>query len=140
MKVFLALVLCACLAPLPFARADQECPNVKASQVAAHVQGADDSNQCSIGISIFGFEISVRFGACPLNQTITPAHQACNGAASPGNMCVLTGNLDVQLLKCECNFFGGSVIGLHLPGCDCQEAGTAGTVEDFKTASCYPEA
>lgn len=138
MKTLLALIALAGLVHLPTARAAQDCPDTCATQVQAKVEAGDENNQCFIGITIFGLEIGISVGHCPLMQVAYPAHQSCQGQYNEGTACAASGDLEVRLLKCECNLLGGRTLGIGLPGCDCKDSGNSGTVEDAKTTNCVP--
>jgi hypothetical protein len=138
MKSLLALAVLVASVHLPCVRAQHVCPDTSATQVAGKVEGGAETNQCFIGITLFGIEIGISLGNCPLHQLVYPAHQVCAGQHSPGTACMPAADLEVRLLKCECNAIGGRTLGLGLPGCDCEYAGVAGTVEDAKTTACVP--
>lgn len=135
MKTLLALAALAGCAFLPCVRA-HDCPDTCATPVQASVGGGRSDNQCFIGITLFGLEIGVTTGNCPLHQFVYPAHQICMGQASEGTQCEPGDSLEVRMLRCSCNMLGGSFLGIGLPGCDCDDAGNAGSVQDAKTVAC----
>lgn len=136
MKTILVVAAFLALATAPFALQGHECPNVMATQVPAVVVAGSEDNQCYIGIVIFGLEIGIAGPHCPPLQFVYPAHQVCRDAHNEGTACGPERVLEVRGLKCSCNYFGDRKFGLGLPGCDCEDSGNAGTVEDMQTLSC----
>lgn len=135
MKAILACASLLALATSPLALQKVDCPNVMASEVRASV-GSGGDNQCYIGIVIFGIEIGIAGPHCPSVQFVYPAHQVCEGKQNTGTSCGPEQTLEVRAEKCTCNYFGGSKFGIGLPGCDCADSGSAGTVEDMQTFLC----
>lgn len=124
----------------PFAPAshsgDIHCANTRASQVDAKFQEQGTSTRCGIGISLFGIEISFGGPTCYPQRVRTPAHQECEGKENEGTWCGPQGDLPVTEERCECSDVTFLGTGFKLPSCDCEYAGTAGTVEDFGTFNC----
>ncbi|MAE29504.1 MAG: hypothetical protein QF724_11960 [Planctomycetota bacterium] len=138
MKTLTPLLSCGALAFLltPLWAAGQ-CPDVGATQVDARVDESTSGRECGIGFSLFGHSVSIGGEFCPSFKFIYPAHQVCDGQASPGNRCVPKGNLPVRSQACECALFGALGTGLSLPECDCNESAlNAGHVEDAETVPC----
>lgn len=136
MKTLLALAALVCFANLPCASAAQDCPDTCATQVPGYVDGSALSNQCFIGITLFGWEFGISLGHCPLHQLVYPAHQSCEGKYNEGTACTAGDDLEVRLLRCRCRVLGGSSLGVGVGGCDCEDVGASGSVEDAKTTNC----
>ena len=139
MKALLALVALTHFAAL-LGTGAQDCPDTCATPVAASITGDKSTNQCFIGITLFGFDIGITTGDCPMYQFVYPAHQICSGQSSEGTLCQAGDFLEVRMLKCSCNMIGGSFLGIGLPGCDCTDAWRAGSVQDAKTVTCISAA
>lgn len=120
----------------PNAAAHVDCPNTRACQVDARIDAQGDEERCGIGLSLFGYDISIGGPKCPAYRLHYPAHQECHGAANGGTRCVFEQNLPVQKEKCECERLTVLGAGLSLPECECEDQGTAGDIEDFKTERC----
>lgn len=139
MKSAFATLLLSSAALLPAAAQVGHCPDVVATNVAARIDPGSQENQCVLTITLFGIEIGVHFGRCPVLQTVYPAHQECLGQFNEGTQCSPGEELEVRLQKCECSLLLGRTLGVPIPGCDCKDSGTAGTIEDAKTTPCVTQ-
>ena len=138
MKAELAI---AVLFLTPLARtllAQGPCADVRASDVAARIDGIGDETHCGIGISLFGFKIGLLGPKCPKDRFIYPAHQECLGEKNVGTSCGADKDIEVRQECCECVVIGILHTGLALPSCVCTPNGTGGTIEDAKTLDCGP--
>jgi hypothetical protein len=139
MKTRLAIAVLL-LAPLARALLAQEpCADVRASDVAARIDGIGDETRCGIGIVLFGFKIGLLGPKCPKDRFIYPAHQECQGEKNVGTSCSADQDVEVRQEKCECVVIGILHTGLALPSCTCTPNGTGGTIEDAKTTNCAPQ-
>ena len=130
------LLLCA-LATNARAQGDG-CPNVRATQVPAHVdhQGSP-YERCGLGVQIFGLPIRIGGAKCYRHEYLYPAHQECLGAANAGTFCEPESSMPVEHYTCECLWISVFGTGVGLPKCNCTYAGTAGTVQDALTGLCH---
>ena len=117
----------------------QQCPNTRASAVMAHVADIGAIDDCSVDATIFGVHFTAHGPMCPSERHFFPYHDECLGAVSPGERCEFQQTMPITRLKCECTY-GFFWSHLFHPRCECEETGTAGTVDDFYTASCWIQA
>ena len=132
--LILATLMAAFTAPA--VRAD-DCPDTRATDQPGHVEESKKSASCGIGLRLFGFDIDVLGVRCPKWKKFYPDRQVCKAEKLLGHRCTYQGPLDVIRVTCDCK--SATILfdtGLALPGCDCDFAGTAGTVEDFQTQAC----
>lgn len=132
----LCLLFLGLAAFAPRAAADLACPNTRACQVDARIESQGDEERCGIGLTLFGFDISIGGPKCPKNRIVYPAHQECHGAANGGTRCVPEQELPVTREKCECERVTVLGTGFSVPECDCEFDGNIGEIEDFKTERC----
>lgn len=136
MKILLAAAL-ALLPALPsLAAQSASCPDERASNVGAVIDGGSEVSQCGVRISLYGIEIAIGVVRCPILQTVQPAHGECLGETMEGAMCTKADDLEVRLLKCQCGPAAVFSTTHLLSNCNCQDMGTAGTIENFKTVGC----
>jgi hypothetical protein len=124
MKTRLLLILVSILSIGGVGRAQWECPNTMATQIPAKVKDYGPFRRCSVGVTLFGSTFGLVGGRCPKLRVITPAHQACRGAANPA---------------CDCSFqtvIGASGVEIVGGKCECWNEGNAGTVQDAQTGTC----
>jgi hypothetical protein len=133
----LSVLLVCSLAAGVRAQGGDGCPNVRATQVNAHVDHQGQFDRCGVGVQIFGLPIRIGGAKCYRHEYIYPAHQECLGAVSPGTLCDPEGPLPVEHNICKCLWLAAFGTGFGIPKCDCTYAGTAGTVQDATTGLCH---
>ncbi|MBL8857199.1 MAG: hypothetical protein JNL28_01660 [Planctomycetes bacterium] len=136
MKVHFFIAALFALATAAFARPQSACADTIATEVAAHVENGDKTNQCNLGVTLFGLTFGISIGECPLFVIVYPQHRHCDGLYNEGTECVAGDTLEVRLKRCSCAFLGGFGFKLLVPTCDCTDVGNAGWIEDHKTINC----
>lgn len=136
-NIALPLLLACALASAARASDGTGCPNVRASEVPAHIDHQGEATRCGVGVQVLGITISIGGAKCYQNEIYYPAHQECLGAASPGTACLPETTLPVELSHCECVWIGALGTGVGIPKCSCSPAGTIGTIEDATTTLCH---
>jgi hypothetical protein len=121
------------LAPV---QAQTHCPDVRATTVAPSTTAVGLIDDCSVDTTIFGWHFITHGPRCPTEQDVYPSHGECLGAASPGTLCGLGQVLAITRQKCECTY-GFLWSHFYHPRCECEDSGTAGTIDDFHTQPCY---
>ena len=138
MRSMLMLILVT-IVPVGSALGQDACPNRRATQVEARVRDFGPFRRCAVGIRLLGRDLGLLGGKCPRMRLITPAHQVCGGIYNPGTFCEYENVLAVQRLSCDCSFetvVAGPGVDLIGGGCECQNDGTAGSVQDAQTSTC----
>jgi hypothetical protein len=129
-------LLGALAARLP-AQIGVHCPDVSATNIPARVDHNGPFVRCGLGIQVLGLPISIGGAKCYKNEILYPAHQECRGAPNVGTACVPAGDMPVGLNHCECLLVGLLGTGISAPKCNCDSAGTLGTLEDAETVLCH---
>jgi hypothetical protein len=114
-----------------------QCPNTRACNVDARTVDIGPTERCGVGLTLFGFDVSIGGPKCPQYRHHYPAHQECHGAENGGTLCALEQMMQVERERCECERVGALGTGISIPECDCDEQGNAGMIEDFKTERCF---
>jgi hypothetical protein len=132
-----ATLLAAALAARLPAQNGLQCPDRCATNIPARVEHNGPNVRCGLGIQVLGLPISIGGAKCFKNEILYPAHQECLGAVNVGTACVPAGEMPVGLNHCECLLVGLLGTGISAPKCNCDSAGTLGTLEDAETVLCH---
>lgn len=136
-RVLIPILFLTAAAPLIPAQSGADCPDVRASEVAARIDRFGATERCGLGVVVLGLPLSIGGAKCYRNEVTYPAHQECDGVHNAGTQCLTEATLPVTLRRCECQWFSALGTGLAVPKCSCSDSGNLGTIEDFQTVECH---
>ncbi|MBK7643717.1 MAG: hypothetical protein IPJ19_11835 [Planctomycetes bacterium] len=89
---------------------------------------------CNTHVVILGVTIVLGRSRCATGFTHVAAHFECQGESNPGTDCEETGSVAIEFYRCQCTPHLGHW--LEYTSCECQLAGTIGTIATGQTFQC----